>query len=254
MNTEEQLIEEALYACYCNMNASHRIPLEKVIQILKAYHAIYTQELHKDKARLDYLNSKFKEANAWLSVYCSGYPPYDIRQAIDAKINKENLTYKIIMSPEWSEKYRDARWARKRNKILERDDYTCMECGATKNLQVHHVYYERGVEIWDSKDELLITLCKDCHDFRGEVENTIKERFAILLARSRLNDTSTIRPGLASHISSLSLTLLDAIKNEDCKELIIVPMSRLKEISSTAYKYFFKWLKSEYIKREKSNT
>jgi len=70
-------------------------------------------------------------------------------------------------APEPSEqmvKYEDyivsKEWEAKRKERIKRDHYQCAMCGTAKNLQVHHITYERlGHEELDD----LITLCKDCH-------------------------------------------------------------------------------------------
>lgn len=60
-------------------------------------------------------------------------------------------------------------WKNKRDKILKRDNYTCKHCGKTNGiLQVHHKYYNvypNGTrpKPWDYPDDVLITLCDDCH-------------------------------------------------------------------------------------------
>lgn len=48
---------------------------------------------------------------------------------------------------------------------MSRDNFTCQHCGSTdKQLHIHHKYYEYGVEIWQYKNDALITLCKKCHE------------------------------------------------------------------------------------------
>lgn len=69
----------------------------------------------------------------------------------------------------YTEKLSDLRWKRKREKILERDNYTCQYCGSHNNLQVHHKYYMKYpngnyVDPWDYPDDKLITLCESCHN------------------------------------------------------------------------------------------
>lgn len=59
-------------------------------------------------------------------------------------------------------------WYNKRNKILNRDNYRCRWCGNTRNLQVHHKYYNiypngNKANPWDYPDDALIVLCDDCH-------------------------------------------------------------------------------------------
>lgn len=64
----------------------------------------------------------------------------------------------------YSEKLKDPRWQKKRLEILQRDDFTCQNCGGkNKTLHVHHKIY-RANEPWDEPNANLITLCKDCHE------------------------------------------------------------------------------------------
>lgn len=67
------------------------------------------------------------------------------------------------MQLDYKEQLADARWLKKRNEILERDNYTCQKCGATSHLNVHHLYYEKGRLAWEYPNEKLVTLCDGCH-------------------------------------------------------------------------------------------
>lgn len=59
-------------------------------------------------------------------------------------------------------KLSDPRWQKRRLKILERDNWGCVRCGAKeKTLHVHHLKYVG--EPWDAPDDKLQTLCEDCH-------------------------------------------------------------------------------------------
>jgi 5-methylcytosine-specific restriction endonuclease McrA len=62
------------------------------------------------------------------------------------------------------EQYEHPNWRRKSNEILERDDYTCRCCKSkTIQLNAHHLYYEKGLLIWEYENEAIVTLCKKCH-------------------------------------------------------------------------------------------
>ena len=67
----------------------------------------------------------------------------------------------------WKEKYakylRTAKWKRKREKILERDNHTCQNktCGSHKTLVCHHRHYRN---VFNERDEDLVILCRRCHD------------------------------------------------------------------------------------------
>lgn len=68
------------------------------------------------------------------------------------------------MKQTYKEQLTDGRWLRKKNEILERDNYTCQRCGATSNLQVHHREYLANKKAWEYPNEDLITLCVNCHE------------------------------------------------------------------------------------------
>lgn len=74
----------------------------------------------------------------------------------------------------YSEKLRDPRWQKMRLRVMERDCFACRDCdSATKTLNVHHCFYERG-EPWNTDPDFLLTLCDDCHDNRQKMEDEIK--------------------------------------------------------------------------------
>lgn len=52
-------------------------------------------------------------------------------------------------------------WGKTRKEALERDKYTCQECGSTERLEVHHII--PYLESEDDSLENLVTLCKTCH-------------------------------------------------------------------------------------------
>lgn len=50
-----------------------------------------------------------------------------------------------------------------RNKVLERDNYTCQKCGSTENLEVHHKKPYAKYPKLRTVVSNGITLCKECH-------------------------------------------------------------------------------------------
>lgn len=63
----------------------------------------------------------------------------------------------------YSDLLKDPRWQKKKNGILDRDNYTCIICGETKlTLHVHHKSYNG--KPWEINDDQLITLCEICHE------------------------------------------------------------------------------------------
>ena len=72
------------------------------------------------------------------------------------------------MSNSYSSKLRDARWQRKRLEIMKRDEFRCRCCYSGEEdeitLNVHHAYYESGLNPWEYPDDSLTTLCSVCHE------------------------------------------------------------------------------------------
>lgn len=68
----------------------------------------------------------------------------------------------------YSQLLKDPRWQKKRLDILNRDEFTCQMCGSTEStLHIHHITYHSG-NPWEISDDLLITLCADCHEHETE--------------------------------------------------------------------------------------
>ena len=67
----------------------------------------------------------------------------------------------------YADKLKDPRWQKKRLEIMDRDNWKCVNCGATENtLVVHHVKYDG--EPWDGADADKQTLCNKCHNAMGK--------------------------------------------------------------------------------------
>ena len=83
----------------------------------------------------------------------------------------------------YSEKLKDPRWQKKRLEILERDEFTCHDCNATnKTLHVHHCHYEK-CDPWDARNDVLLTLCDNCHKVRGKLEAYAKIMLGQIMAK-----------------------------------------------------------------------
>lgn len=110
------------------------------------------------------------------------------------------------MSKPYCEKLKDPRWQKKRLEVMQRDEFTCRDCGAKdKTLNVHHCHYSKGGP-WATPDKFLLTLCEDCHERRQKAENELKEAFAELLCGMRL--TTVEREGrISTNFSELLVTI-----------------------------------------------
>lgn len=62
---------------------------------------------------------------------------------------------------------KDPRWQKRRLEIMQRDNFTCQQCGNGLNngvpLNVHHLRYYKNKQPWEYADTDLITLCEECH-------------------------------------------------------------------------------------------
>jgi 5-methylcytosine-specific restriction endonuclease McrA len=69
---------------------------------------------------------------------------------------------------------KDVRWQRKKNKILQRDNFRCQNLSCLhkgdnkKILHVHHLDYIPNINPWDYPDDMLLTLCEACHRHENE--------------------------------------------------------------------------------------
>ena len=70
-------------------------------------------------------------------------------------MSKEIIQYKDLL--------KDGRWQKKRLEIFCRDNFCCLKCHTTNNIQVHHMYYDNGLKPWEYDNETMVTLCDKCH-------------------------------------------------------------------------------------------
>lgn len=74
----------------------------------------------------------------------------------------------------YEEQLQTPEWEAKRQEVIDYFWGYCTKCGTSKNLQVHHKYYESGRMAWEYPINVcLITLCKDCHTLE---HNLVPER------------------------------------------------------------------------------
>lgn len=77
---------------------------------------------------------------------------------------------------EYAEKLKDPRWQKRRLEIMQRDEFSCVECGdSTATLHIHHERYSG--EPWDAPNNSLKTLCAACHS-----EEECRKKFENLMA------------------------------------------------------------------------
>jgi 5-methylcytosine-specific restriction endonuclease McrA len=83
----------------------------------------------------------------------------------------------------YKEKLLDPRWQKKRLSIFERDAFTCRICRSQdKTLHVHHRTYRKDTEPWEYPDNLLITMCLDCHKEEEAYKAYFKQGIELLVS------------------------------------------------------------------------
>ena len=141
---------------------------------------------------------------------------------------------------QYSAKLKDPRWWKKRLKILERDKWTCQKqlCLDTEStLMVHHRLYLPNTEPWDYPDELLVTLCEDCHEEEKVNSPGIEQSLIYALRENFLSESiSNIAIGfhMIEDLPHLPEVTADAIG------WAIGDPTALKEIVSRYFEYLHK--------------
>lgn len=95
-----------------------------------------------------------------------------IRRVVDMVNTREQHKYYQEYIENAAEMYREylntEHYKKKRLLRLKLDDYRCQRCGTGKNLQVHHINYDRLG--YPEEIEDMITLCNHCHEYVHEYD------------------------------------------------------------------------------------
>ena len=87
------------------------------------------------------------------------------------------------MPNDYSKRLKDPRWQRKRLEVMERDNFTCRDTGATDEpLNVHHCWYAKGGP-WETPSEYMLTLTEGAHERRQELESHIKREIGGIVSQ-----------------------------------------------------------------------
>lgn len=149
------------------------------------------------------------------------------------------------MASNYSEKLKDPRWQKKRLEILERDEWTCQKCfDSESTLVVHHRRYLVNTEPWDYPDDLLVTLCEDCHEFERN-ERPGDEQALLDMLRNHF---------LAEDIHSLAtgFHMMELLQSHEVVASVYEWALSSPEIQRELIDRYFLHLKTKAEKREKS--
>lgn len=102
----------------------------------------------------------------------------------------------------YADKLKDPRWQKKRVHVLQRDEFTCQDCGGTRDtLHVHHCAYT-GMDPWDAPLNILLTLCDGCHERRQELENDAHTILGQIMARLKSDGRRSELDTLVSELAA----------------------------------------------------
>lgn len=139
---------------------------------LKGYNCYLLNRFNEVCKLNDKLNSK-------LSILLNAFN--EIKE--DDVVVKDDDTPKKKVSDEKKQHVKELvspKWKKKREEVFERYGKQCVECGSTKNIQVHHLIYRKGHHLWEYNVDELIPLCKKCHQkIHDDKTHRFHEKYAL---------------------------------------------------------------------------
>lgn len=83
--------------------------------------------------------------------------------------------------PDYIAQLQGQEWKRRADEIRAAANNKCEDCGAIWDLDVHHCHYIRGWRAADYSGDLLICVCRGCHEVRQSRERAIHLALARIL-------------------------------------------------------------------------
>lgn len=150
-----------------------------IIDVLK-------EENENLKCYNEYLLDRFNEVcklndklNSKLSILLNAFN--EIKED-DAVVKKDDVPNKNVSDEkkQHAKELASPKWKEKREEVFERYGKQCVECGSTKNIQVHHLIYRKGHHLWEYNVNELIPLCKKCHQkIHDDKTHRFHEKYAL---------------------------------------------------------------------------
>lgn len=133
-----------------------------------------------------------------------------------------NEKYKYLS---YFEKLKHPKWQKKRLEIMNRDNFKCRCClHSEKTLNVHHIFYDKKYKNpWDYPNELLVTMCEDCHAIEHELNIEI-------IGSCIVKELIELSNYPLSQINCISDEIEYNIKEEDYNRKEAIKMAYLKLI------------------------
>lgn len=92
----------------------------------------------------------------------------------------------------FADKFKDPRWAEKRDTVLARADHKCEDCDEDRHLDVHICYWEKDREPWNYPDDAYRCYCSTQMRERRLVERDIR----VLLATFSIDELEPLHLAL----------------------------------------------------------
>lgn len=134
----------------------------------------------------EYLLDRFNEVcklndklNSKLSILLNAFN--EIKED-DVVVKKDDAPKKKVSNEkkQHAKELASPKWKKKREEVFERYGKQCVECGSTKNIQVHHLIYRKGHHLWEYNVDELIPLCKKCHQkIHDDKTHRFHEKYAL---------------------------------------------------------------------------
>jgi hypothetical protein len=136
-----------------------------------------------------------------------------------------------MASEDYLKKLQDPRWQKKRLEIFARDDFECQKCGRdNQTLVVHHRKYLSGREPWEYENNLLLTMCRECHEAEKDISKECQKLISILKTKFSAEDISSL---------ALAFSNLKIIENSSVTaEMISVVLEKYPEVFKEKYLKF----------------
>lgn len=136
----------------------------------------------------------------------------------------------------YKEKLKDPRWQKKRLEILERDNFTCCQCGdKEETLHVHHKGYIKGNEPWEYDNNYLETLCETCHFVAESYGKTLPDEEYPLYTK-KVYDVLTKRRYIVgiSYSEGTNIKILDVDMASKAIHEITIPIGDIETIIASS--------------------
>lgn len=169
---ENRLLDSEAYYTETSQDSFIIDGLKEENENLKGYNEYLLNRFNEVCKLNDKLNSK-------LSILLNAFNEIKDDDVVvkNDDLQNKNVSYdkkqhaKELSSPKWKEK---------REEVFERYGKQCVECGSTKNIQVHHLIYRNGHHLWEYNVNELIPLCKKCHQkIHDDKTHRFHEKYAL---------------------------------------------------------------------------